>query len=355
MKILHISAYAIRGGCEKDCYNLILASLEHEHEILVLGEKGPMSGDWARLGINVRHMNSLGHSLPWFRRQLVSSITEKYDQIIYWSSIRLSTVLYAVKHATQIVKVHLGNPCPYTGLQVIQESIISFFYRPIKNVHLISCSEYVASSYVGKLYFKNFRMEVSLNAVKIPQSNPKSGSLFLSPNKIGMVARLDPIKNHKLLLEAFKLVLTHLPALELHLAGKGVLMEQLVSQSVALDIQENIFFHGDVSDVYSFLSELDVFVYATTPKEGLGVSVVEAMANGLPCILPNLPMLKELDGEKGSLIWYKSTDKYELAEKIVALINDPLRMKLISNLNYQHAVLEFSPDRFVEDYLKVYD
>lgn len=351
MTILHISPYAIRGGCEKDCYNLILASPEHKHEILVLGEKGPMSIDWIDLGINVRHINSLSLSLPKFRRLLVKTLTGSYDQVIYWSSIRLSTVLYAVKHISKTVKVHLGNPCPYTRLQTIRENLNGFFYKPALNVYLISCSAYVAASYEGKSYFKTFQMKTSLNAVKIPERNPKEMSVFLPPNKIGMVARLDPIKNHSLLLNAFKLILIHIPALELHLAGSGILMEQLVLLSNSLKIEKNVFFHGDVSDVYSFLQELDVFIYATTPKEGLGVAVVEAMANGLPCVLPDLPMLKELDSDEHSLIWYGASNEHELAAKVIELINDTNEMKRISRINYHHATLNFSPHRFVEDYL----
>lgn len=352
MKILHISAYAIRGGCEKDCYNLILASKEHEHEVIVLGERGPMSEDWAALGIDVRHLDLLDLSLSRFRKELIHSLTGKYDQIIYWSSIRLSTVLHAIRGVSEIVKVHLGNPNPYSRLQILRENMIDFFYPPISNVYLISCSEYVAVSYAGSSYFRNFKMDVSLNAVRIPDANPKLDSLFLPPNKIGMVARLDPIKNHTLLLQAFKLVLVQIPALELHLAGNGILMQPLIVLSKMLKIDKNVTFHGDVSDVYGFLKGLDVFVYATTPKEGLGVAVVEAMANGLPCILPDLPMLRELDSDSQSLIWYESTNEHELADRIVNLINNPAKMKEASYRNYQHATEHFSPDRFVRDYLQ---
>lgn len=352
MKILHINGYAIRGGCEKACHTLICSTLDHEHEVMVLGEPGPMSADWEILNTNVRHLNILNQSLFSFQRALKSALTKDYDLIIYWSNIRLAIVLNAVKGSTRSIKIYMGNPCPYSKMQLLKESLLSFLYPPISLVQLLACSEYVATSFRDRLFFKNFQITASLNPVFIPNVNPKLNGFSKTLNKIGMVARLDPIKNHSLLFHAFKRVLEKKPLVELHLAGNGILMDELVLLSNSLGINDNVVFHGDVEDVYAFLSHLDLFVYATTNKEGLGVSVVEAIANGLPCVLPDLPMLRELENEGDSLIWYNSNDHLELANKILEVLAKPERLETISNSNYQNAKRNFSPEKFVKSYLE---
>lgn len=352
MKILHISPYALRGGCEKNCFHFIRAAGEHLNELIILGVQGPMSADWKELGIETAHLDILKLSPYKFWESLKARLKgRRYDLVIYWSTVRLPVVLSAISPSTDNVRLYLGNPSSYTGLQIAQALLLDRFLSRPGKVILMPCSEYVGRSFSRLPYFNQFSCKTSLNPVEIPEVNPKISCTLNEPVKLGMVARLDPIKNHSLLLDAFSIALEKDSRLELHLLGDGELRQSLIMKAESLNIREKVIFHGDVKNVYAHLREWDVFVYSTTPKEGLGSAVIEAMANGLPCVLCDLPMLKELVNSKTDVAWFKSTDKNDLAENIISLLNDQPRRKSMSEALFQNARLKFTPKRFIADYL----
>jgi len=281
MKILHISPYALRGGCEKNCFHFISASLEMSHQVLVLGEEGPMSQDWKGLEIRVEHLNILNSNL-WLFTQILKEIvqSESYDWIIYWSTVRISQVLSAIQFSTLHVRIYLGNPSGYNTFQLWKEKIWSFCKGKPKDVKLMACSKFVSNSFKHQIYFKGFPMEVSYNPIEIPESNPYKNQFNSEDIQVGMVARLDPIKNHTLLIQAFYEVNKKYPSMVLNLVGDGSLMKFLNELVIELKITEKVKFWGDQKDVYAFLRQWDLFIYSTTLQEGLGSVVIEAMANG---------------------------------------------------------------------------
>lgn len=211
----------------------------------------------------------------------------------------------------------------------------------------MSCSEYVATSYRQTPYVSSFPIEVSLNPVELPavrRPEPKAQKFLM-----GMVARLDPIKDHATVINAFAEVYKTRPDCELHLAGDGILRATLESQVNDLGISQAVIFHGDVSDVYSHLRQWNLFLYATTMEEGLGSSVAEAMANGLPCVLSDLPMLQEL--APGDLAtWFEPHNANELAAKIILLLNEHDLRNRMGEQSYRHAQQNFAADRFIASY-----
>jgi glycosyltransferase involved in cell wall biosynthesis len=84
--------------------------------------------------------------------------------------------------------------------------------------------------------------------------------------------------------------------------------------------ENNIFFLGNVSDIPTFLSSIDIFVLPSR-YEGFGISLVEAMAAGIPCIASNLDGPKEIIKDKYGLLF--ELDNYQdLANKILYCISN---------------------------------
>jgi glycosyltransferase involved in cell wall biosynthesis len=349
MKILHISAFAYRGGCEKNCYHFINASLEHNHELIILGEKGPMTADWEQLGIIISHLKIVNKNIFSFNRQLKNYLKQRrYDYIICWSALRLPLQLNAIDKITNNIRVYLGNPISHN---TFKDWVLNKLFPFSTQVILMACSNYVADTFKKSFYYKSFNLRTSLNPIKLPESFPVK-NIDNKKFKIGMVARLDPIKDHKTVLKAFKLIKEAIPQSELHFAGDGILRKDLQRLASELGIEENTVFHGDVSDVYNLLNQWDIFVYSTTPKEGLGSVVAEAMANGLPCILCDLPMMHELAPVENSVLWFKPYNEIELYEKVYFLYNNPDLKESFSHSLFNYAKQYFGAKRFVFDYLK---
>lgn len=105
---------------------------------------------------------------------------------------------------------------------------------------------------------------------------------------IGHVGRFSPPKNHDFLIQIFKKVTQKADA-KLLLVGDGELREAIEDKVEQLGIKGKVIFTGVRSDVADLMQAMDVFVFPSI-YEGLPVTMVEAQASGLPCVISaNIP------------------------------------------------------------------
>lgn len=109
-----------------------------------------------------------------------------------------------------------------------------------------------------------------------------SDSIFTFIN----VSRLEPQKNHALLLRSFAAL--GRSDCRLVIVGRGSLLRKLTLLAVKLGIQERVCFAGFQSDVGSWLSRADCFVF-TSDYEGFGNVITEALSFGIPVISTDCP------------------------------------------------------------------
>jgi glycosyltransferase involved in cell wall biosynthesis len=166
-----------------------------------------------------------------------------------------------------------------------------------------------------------------------------------------MVARLDPIKDHATLIRAFGLVHERWPRAELHLAGDGPLRGSLESLARELGVGQAVHFLGSISTVPSFLDSLDIFCFLTTEQEGMGNALAEALAHGLPCVVSDLPVMREVAGEPPACAaLLTSPQPGRVAEAIDDLLRDVEARRWLSDAARQRAGSVFSPRRVVDRY-----
>ena len=144
---------------------------------------------------------------------------------------------------------------------------------------------------------------------------------------IGHVGNFSTVKNHEFLIVLFSEVLKKGYNAKLMLVGDGYLRKKIESQIHSLDLEHKVILTGVRSDVNKLLQAMDVFVFPSK-FEGLPVSVVEAQATGLPCIisdtipeeviLTDLVTVISLDDPTTDWVTYivnsKSYDRNEYAE-----------------------------------------
>ena len=104
-------------------------------------------------------------------------------------------------------------------------------------------------------------------------------------------------------------------------------------------VEKRVEFLGNVNDISCFLSKIDIFVLPSV-YEGFGISLIEAMATGVPCIAANIDGPKEIikDNEYGLL--FESKNFKDLAMKIDNMIysysyNNQNRIKSYIEENYE--------------------
>ena len=115
---------------------------------------------------------------------------------------------------------------------------------------------------------------------------------------IGNVGRLNKVKNQSFLIDILAEIITKDCKYKLMLVGNGECEDELRQKVDKMNLSESVFFTGAQSEISPFLSAFDIFVMPSL-HEGLGISAIEAQANGLECILSSsIPNEVDLTGVK---------------------------------------------------------
>lgn len=101
---------------------------------------------------------------------------------------------------------------------------------------------------------------------------------------IGHVGRFRLQKNHDFLVDIFAAYHTKHPGSVLMLVGEGDELESIEEKVRKLNLQDDVIFTGGRMDVNRMMQAMDVFVFPSL-YEGLPVTMIEAQAAGLPCIM----------------------------------------------------------------------
>ena len=167
------------------------------------------------------------------------------------------------------------------------------------------------------------------------------------------IGRFAVQKNHALLVEAFAQVHSDAP-LYLLLVGAGELEDAVRQQVAGLGLQERVRFLGVRADVADILRASDVFVLSSR-WEGNPMSVMEAMAAGLPVVSTAVGGVPELvrEGETGLLV--PSEDAGALAQALQALVDDPAHRQAMGDAARQRAVARFDIRHTVRRYEQLYE
>lgn len=141
---------------------------------------------------------------------------------------------------------------------------------------------------------------------------------------IAIIGRLVPEKRHDLLFEALARCRDRVPGLRCLIVGSGPLRGYLESLATRLRLQGTVRFVGELPTVAALLPKLRLVVNSSE-REGLPLSLIEAMAAGVPVVATDAGGTREVvrDGETGLLV--PAFDAGALGDAIVALLSDPAR------------------------------
>jgi glycosyltransferase involved in cell wall biosynthesis len=161
-------------------------------------------------------------------------------------------------------------------------------------------------------------------------ATPDRESLGLTPDDraILIVARLEPVKGHAVLLHAFRQLLESVPNAVLLLAGDGSLRSSLESLAANLGIGARVRFLGTRRDIPNLLAATDAFVLSSL-EEGLPMSVLEAMAARTPVVATAVGGLPSVirPGETGWLV--PPDNATALAAGLAAALTGPDRVQRV--------------------------
>lgn len=170
---------------------------------------------------------------------------------------------------------------------------------------------------------------------------------------LGSIGHFVAHKGHRYLLEAVASLRAAHPTLHLVLLGNGELEDDLRGRASALQIDDAVTFAGQRPHARQFLPAFDLYVHASV-EEGLGTSVLDAGAAGIPVVATRAGGLPEAveEGRTGVLVEPANTEA--LAQAIADLIPDQARRLAMGCAGRTWVEAGFSEHHMVDASLSVY-
>jgi len=238
--------------------------------------------------------------------------------------------------------VHAGNPPPGDGRRrglwraiVVASRLLDV---PIKACSALVDRELRALAGTLPRGSEPVHNGVDVGVIERVAGSARAQRLAGEPRIVGMVARLNSIKDHDTLLRAFAAVQRRIASSRLWLIGDGERGPGMEALARELGIADSVRFWGNRADVHALLGGMDVFAFATTRDEGFGIALAEAMAARTPIVASDVEACREVlgDGEAGKLVPPGNAE--ELADAIVELLADPQMARAMTDRAHARAL-----------------
>ena len=202
-----------------------------------------------------------------------------------------SIYLSIARRHNLITVIHSHSTSNGRGLKGKIKNIMQFPIR-YQADYMFACSKEAGLWLYGKKVCKSKRYKFVPNAIEVQKfyfnadirSKVRSELGLSDEIVIGNIGRASTPKNQEFILDIIFELNDEKRKYIFLLVGDGELLENLKKKAAELGISDNVIFAGARMDVYRFYNAIDIFVFPSL-WEGLPVSIVEAQANGLQCIL----------------------------------------------------------------------
>ncbi len=239
----------------------------------------------------------------------------------------------------------------------IADKLLSYFTDKI-----IVVADYLKKNLIKHEKFDGKKISVIYNGIDTEEFNirpdrlkkRKEMDIDIKAPVIGIVARLDPIKNHACLIKAMKHVISKFPEAVLLIVGDGPIHSELIDLVKDLKLEKNVRFLGTRTDVPEIMSVIDVFVLCSR-SEGLSVTLLEAMAAGKPVIATSVGGNPELIEHDINGLLVESDDEEGLSKALIELLTDKLKSIKLGESAKKKIVENFTVNNMVRKYEKIYE
>ncbi len=359
LRILFLARSMLRGGSERQLALLAAALVQKGHEITValFYADGPLVGELRRAGVTVIDLAKRGRwDLPGFLWRLMEAVRRCRPHIIHGylpvaNLLALAAGLPApqarIVFGLRASDMNLGSYDQLSALSYWLEARLSRFAtllianseagkaHAIRRGHPADCIRVIANG----IDTERFRPDPAARAAFRNTLNLPNGVPL-----IGMVARLDPMKDYETFLAAAALMATQRP--DLHFVGIGDGPESyrmtLRNQAAFLGLANRLTFLPGRDDIESVYPGLDLLISSSAFGEGFSNVLAEAMACCVACVSTQVGDAQLVLGETGTIV--PARDPAALAEAALAQLGHPEAGTAARN----HIVTLFSVDRLAE-------
>ncbi|MFK8053912.1 MAG: glycosyltransferase [Woeseiaceae bacterium] len=356
MKIAHLElGRHLYGGAEQVRYLLQgLQSDEHEHVLLT--PPGSALHDWALaeeqpvVPIKFSGEHDLAFIIRlvrWLRRDRVDLLHVHSRRGADW----LGPIAGALARVTTIVSRRVDNPPsrPLVWLMRNRYVRVICISDAIRGV-LQDCG-------VDDETLLTIRSAVDVTPFQALDSEGAEARLLGEPAQgpvIAVIAQLIERKGHRYLLMVLGGLLKKFPGLRVVFLGKGPLEETLKDEVIARGLDDCVIFAGFRDDLPDLLPAISLVVHPAL-TEGLGVSLLQAAAAGIPVVAFAAGGVREAIAHEHSGFLVRTGDEVALAAAIGRLLSDDELRRTFGDNAAKRVARDFSVDTMVQRHSALYD
>ena len=203
------------------------------------------------------------------------------------------------------------------------------------------------------------RLRVIPNGIDVKRFNCEPDTDLLKKAGIGpddkvavIVAALRPEKNVGRLIEAFRTVVDTHETAKLLIVGDGVGRAPLTMLTERIDLTENVIFLGEHKQPEKILAGAHVFALSSDTEQ-MPISVVEAMAAGLPVVSTKVGDVQRMVAEENRS-YINGMRAKDLADALISLFGDLDEAARIGAINKEKAALDYTEDRMIDAWNAVF-
>lgn len=322
MNILHLQISGNPGGIVTLCRTIANNSKNINHMYFLL-QGGTVAEAMQKEGIPVYVANSDRYAWRKSIKRLVNYIEKNNIKVLVNHSnspIACAHVL-EVKRKCKNIKVIMylhgaaEDMFPNNYKAVFYKMYIKKMAKEADKI--IAISNFVKQSCIDVFNINEKKIQVIYNGTDCKKfENKVRKEKKESKTEIIYVGRVFKKKGVYLLIEAMKLIPQDIK-LHLTIVGNGPDQNILEDRCKELGIENRVSFLGLRMDIPDILKKADFFVHPAIWNEGFGITLIEAMASGLPCIAFDKGAISEIiDDEKNGFLISEISAK-ELANKIL--------------------------------------
>jgi glycosyltransferase involved in cell wall biosynthesis len=344
--VLHIIDTLGIGGAEKVMIGAVNSLPDFQHHVVYLNGSDEMASHLPA-NCRIKRLNYLSkkYDVPRCAIELNKYIKKNKIDIVH-SHLFVSTIIARLacpKNVKLFTTIH-SLPSRNYFVGKMAKWLERITYK--KRHHLIAICNEVFNDYNHCIGVKG-PYTILYNYVEdVYHAKEYKKTEFTDKLRLVAVGNLKPAKNYGYLIEAFK----SMPAnVQLDIYGSGPLQKQLEDEIKKNNL--NIKLCGVREDIQNVLPNYDAFIMSSI-FEGQPISLLEAMACGMPAILSDIPVLREATNNKA--IFYDLNDVNDLVKKVSEVVTHKVSLDEYAKAGFERVKRIASKENYMVMLRKVY-
>jgi len=362
LNVIHLVEELTIGGLEKILTTIVLNLDKKKYNVSVwcLREGGFFADKLVKEGIDVKILHISTSRNPLSIYKLYRFLKSHKFDIIHTHAYSAGTIgrMSAFLAGVPVIISHNHSVYDYYGKFY---NLVEWFLSLITD--RVICISEVVNGFANKTQRINSKKLITIHngiddvcdlTEKSSSDLKKELGIPINHPVICTISHMEEHKGLKYLLEAASLLLQSKNDVSFLLVGEGVLKKELKILCADLKIEKNVIFAGEQSDISEILSLSDIFVLPSL-REGLPLTILEAMACGKPVIATNVGGIPEIvkDGENGILVYPKDPETLYMAMN--ELLGDREKREKMGRIGKRVCDESFRTKTMVEKVEDLYD